>query len=76
MQWGQKRIEWGYSNKSSVSGIGPVEDVNSADITCRFNPVQPPALKGVARAGAEVKYVWTDYYNSHQGPVVTVGLRK
>jgi hypothetical protein len=33
MQWGQKRIEWGYSNKSSVSGIGPVEDVNSADIT-------------------------------------------
>jgi hypothetical protein len=73
-QWGQKRIEWAYSNKSSASGIGPVEDVKSADITCRFAPLQPPALKAVARAGAEVKYVWTDYYNSHQGPVITVSL--
>jgi cellulase len=71
--WRQKRIEWMYSSNSTGVGIGPVTDVNSPDITCRFTPLKAPALKAVARAGSEVVYKWTDYYNSHKGPVITVG---
>ena len=73
IQWNQKRIEWGFSSISSAQGIGPVINVTSPDMTCRFSPTVPPALTAVARAGSDVVYKWTDYPGSHKGPIITVG---
>ncbi|KAF2423211.1 glycoside hydrolase, partial [Tothia fuscella] len=71
IQWNQKRIEWGFSSKSSAQGVGPVSNVTSPDMTCRFSPIVPPALTAVARAGSDVIYKWTDYPGNHKGPIIT-----
>ncbi|KAF2666413.1 hypothetical protein BT63DRAFT_416786 [Microthyrium microscopicum] len=65
---GAKRIEWGFRD----AGVpwGPVSDVNSAGITCGLSPT-PPALKAVARAGANVTVQWSGIVRTHYGPVMT-----
>jgi hypothetical protein len=72
--WGQKRIEWGFSGKASAQGLGPVANLSSPDMACRFNPVKPPELMAVARAGSEVVYNWTSYFRNHKGPIMTVSI--
>jgi hypothetical protein len=64
--WKQNRIEWGFSNLSPAGGIGPAQNMSSADMACRFAPVQPPALMAVARAGSNVTYNWGAYYIGHK----------
>jgi hypothetical protein len=70
--WQQKRIEWGFSSKASAQGVGPVANLTSPDMACRFNPIKAPALMAVARAGSEVTYNWTSYFHNHKGPIITV----
>jgi hypothetical protein len=72
VSWKQKRIEWGFNGHASAQGLGPVANMTSPDITCRFSPVTPPALSAVARAGAEISWKWTDYFANHKGPILTV----
>jgi len=67
----QKRVEWGFSNKAPAGGIGPTQNMSSADMACRFAPAQPPALMAVARAGSNITYQWGSYYIGHKGPVIT-----
>jgi lytic cellulose monooxygenase (C1-hydroxylating) len=67
---GVKRIEWGFPAQNTV-GVGPVLDVTSADIACRKGATTP-ALVAPMRAGAEIKFQWTNYFTSHKGPVLTV----
>jgi hypothetical protein len=64
--WKQNRIEWGFSSLSPAGGIGPAQNMSSADMACRFAPVKPPALMAVARAGSEVTYNWGAYYIGHK----------
>ncbi|KAF2674299.1 hypothetical protein BT63DRAFT_449290 [Microthyrium microscopicum] len=61
-----KRISWG----SKTAG-GPINDVNSADITCRAGPFVAPALTAVARAGSKIDIKWTDWFGNHKGPLFT-----
>jgi hypothetical protein len=71
-KFGSKRIDWGYSityAMMTAQGFGPVADVTSPDITCRFNPLTPPAIHAVARAGANIK--WTDWFTNHKRPLLT-----
>jgi hypothetical protein len=68
---GVKRIMWGYQ-KTVTSGTGPVENVASPDIACRFGPLIPPALTAVARAGSNMSFEWTAWFGNHKGPVLTV----
>jgi hypothetical protein len=70
---GVKRIMWGYS-KSRVNGTAPVDNVDSPDIACRFNPLIPPALTAPARAGSNITFGWTEWFASHKGPVLTVSF--
>jgi len=67
---GVRRIMWGYQ-KTVTNGTGPVEDVASPDIACRFGPLIPPALTAVARAGANMTFQWTSWFENHRGPVLT-----
>jgi hypothetical protein len=73
IDWKQKRIEWGYSKLSAAQGIGPAQNMSSADMACRFAPVQPPALMAVARAGSNVTYSWTAYYSGHKVYLLVLG---
>ena len=68
---GVKRINWGYQ-KTHAEGTGPVEDVSSPDIACRFGPLIPPAIHAVARAGSDMTFQWTAWFGNHKGPVLTV----
>jgi hypothetical protein len=52
-------------------GMAPVVDLNSKAMACQ-KAAKPPALKAVARAGAEVVFQWTPYYQQHKGPIFTV----
>jgi cellulase len=74
-KFGSKRIDWGYSitdARMNARGFGPVADVTSPDLTCRFNPLTPPAIHAVARAGANITFKWTDWFTNHKGPLLTV----
>jgi cellulase len=64
---------WGYQ-KTVTNGTGPVANVASPDIACRFGPLIPPALTAVARAGANMTFQWTSWFENHRGPVLTVVL--
>lgn len=68
---GVKRIMWGYQ-KTVTNGTGPVDNVASPDIACRFGPLIPPALTAEARAGANMTFQWTSWFGNHRGPVLTV----
>jgi hypothetical protein len=73
-----KRIDWGYSITNAAMnarGSGPVADVESPDIACRFNPLTPPAIHAVARAGSDIVFRWTDWFTNHKGPLFTVGCK-
>ena len=65
-KWNAKRIFWGYSG--TRSGLGPVNDVMSPDITCRFTLLTPPSIHAVARAGSNISFIWTDWFRDHPGP--------
>jgi cellulase len=69
-KWGAKRIEWGFAK--AKGGVGPVENVASPDITCRFKPLKAPSIEAVARAGSTISFQWLDWFQSHKGPVITV----
>jgi cellulase len=69
-KYNAKKVEWGFSK--AKGGVGPVENVNSPDIACRFQPLMEPGIEGVARAGAQVTFKWLDWFTSHKGPVLTV----
>jgi hypothetical protein len=55
-------------------GMGPVLDLKARDIACQ-KASKPPTLKAVSRAGAEVTFYWTPYYQQHKGPIFTVSLK-
>lgn len=57
---GVRRIVWAFPGQNT-NGVGPVVDVNSPDIACRAN-AQRPALRGVARAGSEITFDWSNYF--------------
>jgi len=65
---GAKRIEWGFRD----AGVpwAPIQDVNSAGLACGLDPT-PPALKAVARAGANVTVQWSGIVRTHYGPAMT-----
>jgi lytic cellulose monooxygenase (C1-hydroxylating) len=65
-----KRIEWGFPKDKG--GVGPVDNVGSLDITCRYRPLKEPGIESVARAGANITFKWLDWFESHKGPVLTV----
>jgi cellulase len=55
----------------NARGFGPIADVSSPDLTCRYTPLEAPALHAVARAGANVTFKWTDWFTNHKGPLFT-----
>ncbi|KAF2673904.1 hypothetical protein BT63DRAFT_467491 [Microthyrium microscopicum] len=67
---GIKRITWGYP-KTNAEGTGPVEQVASKDIACRFGPLVEPKINAVARAGSKITFEWTPWFGNHRGPVLT-----
>jgi hypothetical protein len=67
---GLKSVEWTYTNPPFM-GMGPVLDLKTRDIACQ-KAAKPPNLKAVSRAGAEVTFYWTPYYQQHKGPIFTV----
>jgi hypothetical protein len=73
-KWNSKRIEWGFAK--AKGGVGPVENVASPDITCRFNPLNDPGIEAPVRAGSTVSFQWLDWFQSHKGPVLTVSTPK
>ncbi|KAF1809089.1 hypothetical protein P152DRAFT_476664 [Eremomyces bilateralis CBS 781.70] len=62
-----KRIGWTYDVVPPT--FNPVTDFSSPDIACRKNAIAP-ALKAIARAGAEVILLWTPITRMHWGPGV------
>jgi hypothetical protein len=71
---GLKSVEWTYTNPPFM-GMGPVLDLKARDIACQ-KAAKPPTLKAVSRAGAEVTFYWTPYYQQHKGPIFTVSLNQ
>jgi cellulase len=69
-KWNAKRIEWGFAK--GRGGVGPVEKVDSPDITCRYSPLKAPGIEAEARAGSTISFKWLDWFQSHKGPVLTV----
>ncbi len=59
------RIVWKFTG-----GNGPVEDVTSDAITCNVGAVDGGISASVA-AGETVTFYWTDWPESHKGPVMT-----
>jgi hypothetical protein len=55
--------------------MAPVVDLNSKALACQ-KAGKPPALRAVARAGAEVVFQWTPYYQQHKGPIFTESLER
>jgi hypothetical protein len=55
----------------NARGFGPVADVDSPDIACRYTPLTPPAIHAVARSGSEISFKWTDWFTNHKGPLLT-----
>jgi hypothetical protein len=70
---GLKSAEWSYTNPPFM-GMGPVLDLQAKDIACQKDS-KPPNMNAIARAGAEVTFFWTPYYQLHKGPIMTVSLR-
>jgi len=69
---GIKRITWGYQKVNSLhEGTGPIEDVSSPAVACRFEPLLPPLINAVARAGSNMTFQWTAWFGNHKGPVLT-----
>jgi len=52
-----------------------VESVTNPGLTCGNDPT-PPALKGLARAGAKVTVQWSGIVRTHYGPIMSVRLHK
>jgi hypothetical protein len=69
-KWDSKRIEYGFAKGKSC--VGPVENVNSPDITCRYAPLKVAGIEAEARAGSTMSFQWLDWFQSHKGPVITV----
>jgi len=67
---GLKTAEWTYTNPPFM-GMGPVLDLNSKDIACQKDS-KAPNMKAITRAGADVTFQWTPYYQQHKGPIMTV----
>jgi len=65
---GARRIEWSF--KDSGAPWGPVGSVNGADFTCGRD-AKYPALKAVARAGAQVTVQWSGIVRTHYGPTMS-----
>jgi len=72
-KWNVKRIEYGFAKGKGA--VGPVEDVASKDILCRYQPLKEASIEAVARAGAKMSFEWLDWFQSHKGPVITVSER-
>jgi hypothetical protein len=56
-------------------GMGPVLDLTAKDIACQKNS-KPANMKAITRAGADVTFFWTPYYQQHKGPIMTVSTVK
>ncbi|KAA8892615.1 glycosyl hydrolase family 61-domain-containing protein [Sphaerosporella brunnea] len=54
----------------SIESNGPVEDVSTAGIACNTGSTAAQ-LSATAAAGADVKFFWTTWPESHKGPVMT-----
>jgi cellulase len=72
--WNAKRIEWGFPK--AKGGVGPVENVATQDIACRFAPLAAPVIEAEARAGANITFKWFDWFGNHKGPLLTVSKSK
>jgi cellulase len=57
-KWDAKRIEYGFAK--GKSGVGPVERVDTPDITCRYAPVKIAEISAEARAGSKISFQWLD----------------
>jgi cellulase len=64
---GAKRIEWSF--KDAMVPWGPIQNVNDPGLTCGIDP-KAPALKAVARAGANITVQWSGIVRTHYGPVM------
>lgn len=71
-KYGVKRIEWGFPKGKGQ--VGPVENVASLDVNCRYRPLKEPAIEAIARAGSNITFKWLDWFESHKGPVLTVNI--
>ncbi|RPA88116.1 glycoside hydrolase [Ascobolus immersus RN42] len=57
-----------------IAGNGPVEDVTSIDVQCggwQNSGSEPAALHAPAPAGSSITLQWTQWPDSHRGPVAT-----
>ncbi|KAI5841565.1 glycosyl hydrolase family 61-domain-containing protein [Morchella snyderi] len=61
-----ERIVWAFP----TAGNGPVEDVSTSDITCN-KAATAAKLTAPAAAGDKVSFYWTEWPESHKGPVMT-----
>ncbi|KAF8446602.1 glycoside hydrolase, partial [Terfezia claveryi] len=59
-----QRIGW------SIPSNGPVEDITSKAIVCNTDS-QPAPLTAPATAGSKIKFLWTQWPDSHRGPTMT-----
>jgi len=62
---GAKRVEWAF--KDPGMPWGPIQDVTIPGFTCGMSATAP-ALKIVARAGANVTVQWSGIVRTHYGP--------
>lgn len=56
--------------RGGFEGNGPVRVPTSADVQCNQN-AQPAKLVAKAKSGDEVSFKWTEWPESHKGPVIT-----
>jgi hypothetical protein len=65
----------------AIPGNGPVEDVSSIDVQCNGYSAggvvgsKPAALHADAAAGSTVTLFWTQWPDSHVGPIITYMAR-
>jgi hypothetical protein len=65
----------------AIPGNGPVEDLSSIDVQCNGYSAggvvgsQPAALHADAAAGSTVTLFWTQWPDSHVGPIITYMAR-
>jgi hypothetical protein len=83
---GAKRVEWSFSDAGVP--WAPIQRVNDPSLACKFvQPVHlfyrlissaggvdpnPPLLKAVSRAGANVTVQWSGIVRTHYGPRMSV----
>jgi cellulase len=63
-------VSFPYHSKERILTIPRVEDVSTAGIACNIGSTAG-ALSAKAAAGASIEFFWTEWPESHRGPVMT-----